>query len=188
MEGEAGAQRGRLEIHLRAEQEEGGLGGDVDMRAITFDVVVLEVRLGHQIDRILHSRAAALLDSDLETFDAGVVGIARLHRGYHQPRSVAQIAYYSNGNKNLPKEKLEVFGSGIVATLDDFKTLTVYGNDVLKKSGNQDKGHKQEVSLFLESIRNNSAAPIPFHEIYNSTLATFKVLESIALKGELLKL
>ncbi|TAH37961.1 MAG: oxidoreductase [Bacteroidetes bacterium] len=102
--------------------------------------------------------------------------------------SIAQIAYYSNGNKNLPKEKLEVFGSGSVATLDDFKTLTIYGKDVSKKSGNQDKGHKQEVNLFLESIRNNSAVPIPFSEIYNSTLATFKVLESVAMKGELVRI
>ena len=102
--------------------------------------------------------------------------------------SIAQIAYFSNGNKNLPKEKLEVFGSGLVAQLDDFKSLTVYGKEIVKKSGNQDKGHKQEVKLFLESIRNNSAAPIAFHEIYNSTLATFKALESIASKGELIKL
>ena len=59
---------------------------------------------------------------------------------------------------------------------------------IFKKTGNKDKGHKQEVKIFLESIRNNSAAPIAFHEIYNSTLATFKALESIASKGELIKL
>ncbi len=102
--------------------------------------------------------------------------------------SIAQISYFSNGNKNLPKEKLEVFGAGMIAVMEDFKSLSLYGNTLIKKSGNQDKGHKQEVKLFLEAIRNNTATPISFEEIYNSTLATFKVLESIALKGSMIRM
>jgi polar amino acid transport system substrate-binding protein len=97
--------------------------------------------------------------------------------------SIAQISYFSNGNKNLSKEKLEVFAAGLVAVLDDFKSLSIYGKELTKKSANQDKGHKNEVKQFLESIRNNTATPIPFEELYNSTLATFKALESAALKG-----
>ncbi|HNS12526.1 MAG TPA: bi-domain-containing oxidoreductase [Bacteroidia bacterium] len=97
--------------------------------------------------------------------------------------SIAQISYFSNGNKSLAKERIEVFGSGLIAILDDFKSLTVYGAETTKTPGSQDKGHKAEVKLFLEAIRNNTATPIPFDELYHSTLATFKVLESLALNG-----
>lgn len=102
--------------------------------------------------------------------------------------SIAQISYFSNGNKNLPKEKVEIFSAGTVAILEDFKSLSVYGKHVIRKSANQDKGHKQEVSLFLDSIRSNTPAPIAFEELYHSTLATFKVLESVALKGALVSM
>ncbi|MEP7171018.1 MAG: bi-domain-containing oxidoreductase, partial [Bacteroidota bacterium] len=38
--------------------------------------------------------------------------------------SVANISYFSNGNKNLPKEYLEVFHSGSVTVINDFISMT----------------------------------------------------------------
>ncbi len=102
--------------------------------------------------------------------------------------SIAQISYFSNGSKNLPKEKLEVYGSGKVCVLDDFKELAITGRNTVRKTGKQDKGHSAEVKLFLDSIRNNTADPIPFTEIYSATLATFKILESAATGGALIEL
>lgn len=94
--------------------------------------------------------------------------------------STASIAYFSNGNKNLNKEYLEVFCGGRVAILDDFKRLTVYADKVFKaKSRNQDKGHREEAASFLQAVRTGTPAPIPFSEIYDSTRATLKILESI---------
>ncbi|MBS1636787.1 MAG: bi-domain-containing oxidoreductase [Bacteroidetes bacterium] len=97
--------------------------------------------------------------------------------------SIANITYFSNGNKNLSKEYIEIFGAGQVTVIDDFKDMTVYGSSAKKESTKQDKGHRQEVTQFLESIRQGKAAPISFGSIYNSMLATFKVEESIALGG-----
>jgi polar amino acid transport system substrate-binding protein len=95
--------------------------------------------------------------------------------------SIANISYFSNGNKNLDKEYLEIFGGGQVMIIDDFKEIQTYGKskkiDSLSK---QDKGHKQEVSVFLESIANGKQCPISFDEIYQSMLCTFKVEESVA--------
>jgi predicted dehydrogenase len=97
---------------------------------------------------------------------------------------VANISYFSNGNKNLDKECLEVFGNGVVAKSEDFKTISVFGKSESRKSSSQDKGHKKEIASFLKAVKSGEHSPIPFEEIYLSTLATFKVIESISQKGK----
>ena len=84
----------------------------------------------------------------------------------------------------VSKEYLEIFGSGMVAILDDFKTLTMFGKSASKSTGNQDKGHQAEVAAFLNAVQKGQACPIPADDIFLSTLATFKVLESAAQNGK----
>ncbi|MCO6499533.1 MAG: bi-domain-containing oxidoreductase [Vicingus serpentipes] len=91
--------------------------------------------------------------------------------------SVASISYFSNGNKKLNKEYLEVFSGEQTIIIDDYKTMEIIGKG--KKSGGQDKGHAAEVKLFLEAIKSGKELPISFEECYNSTKATFEVLEQI---------
>jgi len=94
--------------------------------------------------------------------------------------SVGSISYFSNGNKTVPKEHIEVFCGGTVAIVDDFKRLHIYGTQSKKiKYRGQDKGHASGVRAFLKSITTGDPCPIPFEESYHSTLATFKVLQSI---------
>ena len=98
--------------------------------------------------------------------------------------SIANISYFSNGNKELNKEYLEVFSSGQVAVINDFKDLSLFGKSVKNSSlSSQDKGHKQGVKAFLDAIREGKNSPIPFNEIYHSMLCTFKVEESIKMGG-----
>ncbi|MEI8201413.1 MAG: Gfo/Idh/MocA family oxidoreductase [Bacteroidota bacterium] len=94
--------------------------------------------------------------------------------------SIANLSYFSNGNKALPKEYIEVFCGGAVAIIDDFKSLTLYGKNKSKiKLKGQDKGHSNELKTFLNAIEKGDSNPIPFNESYHSTLVTFKVLESL---------
>jgi polar amino acid transport system substrate-binding protein len=92
--------------------------------------------------------------------------------------SVATVAYLANGNKKLPKEYLEIHGNGISAVIDDFKELTVFSDKTVKTKSGQDKGHKAEVDLFLDAVRKGGQTPIPFEEIYLSSLIPFKIIES----------
>jgi len=94
--------------------------------------------------------------------------------------SIANISYFSNGNKMMPKEKIEVFCNDTSITIDDFKKMTILGNSIknIKYKG-QDKGHDQELTEFFNAIKNGDSCPIPFEESYNSTFATFKVIQSI---------
>ena len=83
------------------------------------------------------------------------------------------------------KEYLEIFTNGQSIVINDFKTMSVYGKSVKTTSlSNQDKGHKEEVTIFLDAIKKGKACPIPFNETYNAMLTTFKVEESIAKNGE----
>ncbi len=98
--------------------------------------------------------------------------------------SIASISYFSNGNKNLEKETLEVFSNGVVAIVNDFQTLQIFGKNKSEQKATIDKGHTQEVAAFVDAIKNGKPSPIPFDELYLTTLVTFKVIESIALGGK----
>jgi polar amino acid transport system substrate-binding protein len=95
--------------------------------------------------------------------------------------SIGSISYYANGDKSLPKERIEAYRNGTVAILDDFRILSIHahGKKKEKKLLGQDKGQKSEVSKFVSAVLEGGASPIPFEELYNTSLATLKAVESI---------
>jgi len=94
--------------------------------------------------------------------------------------SVASISYFSNGNTSLPKEYLEIFYANQVAIIEDFKIMNKYGTKSERyKLSKQDKGHRKEVEEFIDSIRKGLPTPISFQDLYLSSLAPFKIIESI---------
>ncbi len=98
--------------------------------------------------------------------------------------STATINYYAYGDSSMPKEYVEVFGSGISMQMDDFRALMIYKDGKLKKekSANQDKGFRNEFTAFKEAVNSGNEA-ISFSSIYNTTKTTFKILESIRNKS-----
>lgn len=96
------------------------------------------------------------------------------------------VAYYANGSKSMMKEYIEVFSSGLSATLFDFKEMKIYDKGKPKKEKllNQNKGQKEMVEAFINSLLIDGKAPIPFEDIVAVTKASFKVLESIKRGGE----
>jgi len=95
--------------------------------------------------------------------------------------SIGSICYYSNGDKSLVKERIEIFSNGCSAVLEDFRTLTVFnkGKKKTTKLISQDKGQKGEVNAFVQTILNGKSSPIPYEEIHNTSLVTFKIHESL---------
>lgn len=93
--------------------------------------------------------------------------------------SIGSITYVASGDKALPKERVEIFGGGKVGVINDFRGGELYSgnkNRILKAEG---KGHKQEVDAFLNALKDGGEMPIPFESIYYTTLATFKILDSL---------
>lgn len=96
------------------------------------------------------------------------------------------VAYYANGSKSMTKEYIEVFSSGVSATLNDFKELNIFGKTKKKKIKvfNQNKGQKEMVEAFVNGLLKNGQSPIAYDEIIAVTKASFKVLESIKHAGK----
>ena len=87
------------------------------------------------------------------------------------------VAYLSEGDKGLAKERLEIFGAGRVFVLDDFRRATLYKDgceeQVALKA--QDKGQQAQV----REICKGGSAPISLNELAATTRATFRVLDSL---------
>jgi len=102
--------------------------------------------------------------------------------------SIGTIAYYSNGSKSLSKEYFEVYSAGSTGYIDDFKACKYFGKKVeTKRLAAQDKGQSTMIKLFFEQIRNGEL-PIPLHEIFAVTKATFAAEESIKSNSALISL
>jgi len=95
--------------------------------------------------------------------------------------SIGSINYFSNGSKELPKEYIEVYSSGITGIIKDFKELQIHsiGKPRRKKSLVQDKGQANMLRAFIISIKEGGAPLIPADEIFAATRSTFTVLDSL---------
>jgi len=95
--------------------------------------------------------------------------------------SQGTISYLANGDKSFSKERVEVFGGGSVAVLENFKRLELVRGGkkrVFRSLLRQDKGLRGEWEAFVAAIQDGADSPVPFHEIVSATLATFALEES----------
>ncbi len=94
--------------------------------------------------------------------------------------SMGHINYIANGDKAMPKERIEVFGGGKVGVINDFRSGEIYNQGKVRKVKSLGKGHKEEVQSFLETASKGLEMPISFRSICLTTLTTFKILDSIS--------
>jgi len=95
--------------------------------------------------------------------------------------TVGTISYLANGDKSASKERVEVFGGGSVAILEDFRRLELVRRGrrhITRSRWGQDKGHRAEMQAFIDAVRGKIAEPIPFEQIVGSTLATIRLQDS----------
>jgi polar amino acid transport system substrate-binding protein len=95
--------------------------------------------------------------------------------------SNGSIAYLSEGDKGLAKERVEIFGVGRVFVLDDFRRATLYkdGRDEQVTLKAQDKGQQAQVRQVCVSVLEGGPAPITIDELAATSRATFRVLDSL---------
>ena len=83
--------------------------------------------------------------------------------------SIAVIDYFSCGNKNLPKEYMEVHFEGKSIFMNDYKLVTGYGIKLNNcKSSIQEKGHKEEWLALYKSLKDGKS-PISLESLFSTT-------------------
>ena len=96
--------------------------------------------------------------------------------------SVGTISYLASGDRAFSKERIEIFGAGKVAVLEDFRRLELVSHgrkQTVRHRFRQDKGHAAEWIAFSQHIRGLAPEPIPFEEICMSTSATIRIAEAL---------
>ena len=137
----------------------------------------------HFVDLLRFLAGAAIADVQVASIGA-VAGIAvkddkTSFTMKFDDGSIGTVHYLANGHKSFPKERLEVFCSGRILQLDNYRKLTGFGWPKFKKMNlwRQDKGQAQCVQAFVNAIATGKASPIPFGEILETTAAAFRIAE-----------
>ena len=95
--------------------------------------------------------------------------------------SLATIAYTSLGDPGFPKERYEIFTGRNVIVLDNFRNLSVTANGSTKNysSRNQDKGFRDELIAFRDTVAKGGPGIIDENEFFETSYGTLAILESL---------
>ena len=116
------------------------------------------------------------------TADDDVIATLRFANG-----STASIAYCVNGDRAYSKERIELFGGGRVAVIDDFRRASLTAGGRTRRFGGwfgrPEKGHREELDTFMRAVAGEGGGAAPFDEALRTTRATFAIRESIATRA-----
>lgn len=104
--------------------------------------------------------------------------------------SLGTLQYVAAGDAAYSKERVEAFGGGRVAVLDDFRRLELVSGGRKRVSRSwlrQDKGHRALWEAFSDAIRHGGEPPIPYRELQSVTRATIEAVHSLR-SGEAINL
>ena len=96
--------------------------------------------------------------------------------------SIAVIQYVSRGATGLGKERVEVFGGGRTAVIDDFASVAVWDprpRRPPRKQGTVDKGHLQILSNFHDAVTGTAPAGVTAADGWWATWCARAALHSL---------
>ncbi len=106
--------------------------------------------------------------------------------------STATVIYTSEGETRFSKERIEMFGGGMVGVIDNFrKGFIVKGGKTRKVrarswwksllTGGQDKGHGAELQAFVDAVKGDEPLPVSLDDFLHSSRVVLAVAESLKL-------
>jgi predicted dehydrogenase len=121
--------------------------------------------------------AESIRSDNSETVDADSVFITlRFADG-----STGCIAYLAEGDRALPKERVEIFGAGRSFVIEDFRAAISYrgGREEKSKLRATDKGQAGLVRAVCAAVLEGKPVPIQLEELAATTRATFRIIDSL---------
>ncbi len=127
--------------------------------------------------RIIRASADAMRSDNGATFSLDTAQISL----EFEEGSIASIQYYANGNRSFPKERIEVFSSGRILQLENFRVLRGFGCPGFRsfRTWKQDKGHRACVRAFLRAVELGGPSPIPPEEIFEVSRVAIEIAEEL---------
>jgi predicted dehydrogenase len=139
----------------------------------------------HFVDLLMFLAGSQIVDVEARALGAGarysgdnILASLRFSNG-----SQGTISYLANGDRSFSKERIEVFGGGASAVLEDFRCLELVRNgrrQTVRSRWRQNKGHREEWAAFVQAVQGPHEPPIAFEDIVGSTLATLRIDQAIA--------
>jgi len=119
----------------------------------------------HFLDLLRFLASAPIVSHTIRRMGDGADDTATISLGFGDG-SIGTIHYFANGSRGVPKERLEVFASGGVLQLDNFRRLRGVGWPGFRRRNlsRQDKGQAACVRRFVDAVE-SGRAPIPIDEI-----------------------
>lgn len=106
----------------------------------------------------------------------------------YQDGSIATLVYTSQGNRAVPKERMEVYFDEKTFILNDYLTLEAHGIPkaalTLKE---RDKGHAAELVAFQKACTNGERFPIPWQELVETWQISWQADQICRMGGGILK-
>lgn len=98
----------------------------------------------------------------------------------HANGSLSNLVYEAGGDRGAGAERIEVFGGGRTAVVDDWGTVELWADGKCKRvRGGKDKGHASEISRFLDACRTGGPWPIAWSDLRATSWATFAAVRSL---------
>ncbi len=82
--------------------------------------------------------------------------------------SICNLNYFSNGNSQFPKEKIEIYTEGKILEIDNFKSLKGYGFQKFNKLKlwKQDKGNEYCIKEYINFLNGKSFPIISYDDLF----------------------
>jgi predicted dehydrogenase len=95
--------------------------------------------------------------------------------------SIGTLIYSALGDPSQPKERLQVFAGGKLATLNDWRTLELVsgGKRTVQRLLKQDKGHGGEIDAFVGAIH-SGRLPVALEDLAATSRCTFAMIRAMA--------
>jgi len=98
----------------------------------------------------------------------------------HDNGSISSVHYDAGGDRGGPIERIEAFGGGRTATLEEWNQIELWSSgSVTRRKAGKDKGHEAELDAFLAACRRGGEWPIPWAHLYGVTWATLMAVLSL---------
>jgi predicted dehydrogenase len=98
----------------------------------------------------------------------------------HANGSISSVSYQAGGDKAFPAERIEVFGGGRTAIIENWDRVELWRGGRLERArGGKDKGHASELEAFMTACRNGGPWPVRWADTRAVASATLLAVRSL---------